>query len=81
MFVVVLIAGEGCDFMPDNTPIDPGLCRFCQHMQRTTTRRGSVFYLCLLARVDTRFRKYPPLPVQHCPGYTPQAHSSSTEQG
>jgi hypothetical protein len=66
--------------MPDKAPIDPGLCRFCQHMQRTTTKRGSVFYLCLLARIDARFRKYPALPVVSCQGYTPQAHRGSTGQ-
>lgn len=48
---------------------DPGLCRTCQHVKRSETRRGSVFWLCTLALVDTAFQKYPPLPVVRCHGY------------
>ncbi len=50
----------------------PGLCQSCQHVKRTETKRGSVFYMCLLARTDTTLRKYPPLPVTRCHGYRPQ---------
>lgn len=49
----------------------PGLCATCQHMKRTVTKRGSVFYLCLRSQSDASFRKYPPLPVVHCRGYAP----------
>ena len=51
----------------------PGLCAACQHMERTETRRGSVFYRCLRAQTDLSFPKYPPLPVRQCRGYQPQA--------
>ena len=58
---------------------DPGLCGTCQHVKRTTTRRGSVFYLCLLSRTDPSFRQYPPLPVRQCPGYVPQPAGTPPE--
>lgn len=51
----------------------PGLCATCQHMERTESRRGSVFYRCLRAQTDASFRKYPPLPVRQCRGYQPHA--------
>lgn len=51
---------------------EPGLCLTCQHVKRTETRRGSVFYLCILAQSDARLRKYPPLPVRQCHGYRPR---------
>ena len=54
----------------DNT-INPGLCRTCQHVKRSETHRGSVFWLCTFAFVDTSFRKYPSLPVMHCRAYQP----------
>jgi hypothetical protein len=59
--------------MANNTPPYPGLCATCQHMERTETRRGSVFYRCLRAQTDPSFPKYPPLPVWQCRGYQPQA--------
>jgi hypothetical protein len=57
--------------MPDNATLHPGLCATCQHVKRTETRRGSVFYLCLQAQTDPSLRKYPPLPVRQCHGYQP----------
>lgn len=38
-------------------------------MRSTATRRGSVFFRCARAEDDARFVRYPPLPVQSCPGY------------
>lgn len=46
-----------------------GLCADCAHHRITGNRRGSRFYMCGLAKTDTRFRRYPPLPVVSCPGY------------
>ncbi len=46
-----------------------GLCESCLHMRRITSDRGSVFYLCKLSAVDSRFPKYPRLPVLSCAGY------------
>jgi hypothetical protein len=51
--------------------VEPGLCGTCEHVKRTETKRGSVFYMCLLASTDAAFRKYPPLPVRRCHGYHP----------
>jgi GNAT superfamily N-acetyltransferase len=36
--------------------------------------RGSVFYRCLLSASDSRFPKYPRLPVVSCLGYRPGDH-------
>jgi hypothetical protein len=55
------------------TTLPPGLCETCQHSKRTETKRGSVFYRCLLAQTNPLFAKYPPLPVVHCDGYQPTA--------
>jgi hypothetical protein len=46
-----------------------GLCATCGHMRRVTSDRGSQFYFCELSKVDTRFPKYPRLPVLECAGY------------
>ncbi|MEO8602048.1 MAG: hypothetical protein ABI629_05675 [bacterium] len=46
-----------------------GLCAECRHVRRIRSGRGSTFLLCGLAATDPRFRRYPPLPVLHCPGY------------
>jgi hypothetical protein len=51
-------------------------------MRRMESDRGSVFYLCWLSASDTRFAKYPRLPVLECAGYQsltagePEAHRS-----
>jgi hypothetical protein len=57
---------------------DPGLCGRCAHVQRVTSARGSTFYLCRLSFVDSRFARYPALPVLACSGFTP---ASGQEQG
>ena len=53
-----------------------GLCASCVHMRRVESDRGSVFFLCQLALTDSRFRKYPPLPVLSCSGYQERSVSS-----
>jgi hypothetical protein len=57
----------------------PGLCATCQHVKRTATKRGSVFYLCLRSQTDASFRKYPPLPVVQCRGYEQQEDDSAAK--
>jgi hypothetical protein len=47
-----------------------GLCASCRHAKRITSSKGSEFLLCGLSEADDRFRKYPPLPVLSCVGYT-----------
>ena len=44
----------------------PGLCEDCIHARRIESDRGSVFFLCQLALTDSRFKKYPRLPVLSC---------------
>ena len=49
--------------------VNPGLCASCSHAEVVTSARKSVFSLCRLSFEDSRFPKYPPLPVIACPGY------------
>ncbi len=37
--------------------------------------RGSAFSLCLLAKTDPRFPKYPRLPVVECAGFEPRGEA------
>ena len=61
-----------------NIPNDEiGLCRACRHVRIVNSTRGSTFYLCRLAEHDSRFPKYPRLPVLACAGYEPTAESRS----
>ena len=46
-----------------------GLCASCGRARRLTSAKGSVFYMCGLAKTDPGYREYPPLPVRDCPGY------------
>jgi hypothetical protein len=56
-------------------PARPGLCQDCSHARRIESDRGSVFFLCQLALTDSRFKKYPRLPVLSCLGYGPKTES------
>ncbi len=51
---------------------DPGLCQNCQHARCIESDRGSVFFRCELSFEDSRFAKYPRLPVFVCSGYRPK---------
>jgi len=55
---------------------DPGLCRNCQHARRMESDRGSIFLMCKLSFEDSRFAKYPRLPVLVCSGYRPSQRCS-----
>jgi hypothetical protein len=46
-----------------------GLCADCLHARMVESDRGSVFWRCELAATDSRFPKYPRLPVIQCSGY------------
>lgn len=50
------------------TSPDPGLCGDCG-FARVIDGERSTFHLCERALTDSRFRKYPALPVWSCPGY------------
>ena len=53
-------------------PPPAGLCDRCRHQKIIRNTRGSSFSLCLRAREDDRYPKYPPLPVRQCSGYEPR---------
>jgi len=46
-----------------------GLCSMCEHVRRVESGKGATFWLCDLSKSDSRFRKYPPLPVSRCAGF------------
>jgi len=48
-----------------------GLCETCRHAKENRNDRGSVFLYCRKSETDSRFPKYPPLPVIRCPGHEP----------
>ena len=54
-----------------------GLCDSCVHQQLVRTGRGSTFSLCRRSKTDSRYPKYPRLPVERCPGYEPSAAVTS----
>ena len=53
--------------MPEVT--NPGLCGACRHGRQTGNLRGSSFWLCERSKTDSRFVRYPALPVLACPGF------------
>ena len=57
-------------------PPDAGLCETCQHMRLIRSDKGSVFQQCQLSFDDTRFPKYPRLPVLECSGWMPSSGSN-----
>jgi len=68
--------------LPAEQPIvtsNPGLCGACVHGLRIASDRGSVFWQCQLSFSDSRFVKYPRLPVVECSGYKrkPEADRNS----
>jgi hypothetical protein len=54
-----------------------GLCEDCRHVEAVTTSRGVSFFLCRLSFEDSRFPKYPTLPVRICSGYAPRQPSET----
>ncbi|MEQ8786728.1 MAG: hypothetical protein RIC55_10540 [Pirellulaceae bacterium] len=45
------------------------LCQRCQFKREIVSGKGSRFLMCLLAKSDRRFAKYPPQPIARCEGY------------
>lgn len=41
----------------------------CVHSRTISNRKGSVFYLCRLAKTDPKYSRYPRLPVLDCDGF------------
>jgi hypothetical protein len=48
-----------------------GLCANCTQARTIRSAKGSEFWLCEQSKTDPRFKKYPPLPVLHCTGFSP----------
>jgi hypothetical protein len=46
-----------------------GLCGSCTHAIVRPTNRGTVYLRCGLAATDSRFPRYPRLPVLRCEGH------------
>ncbi|HTU35144.1 MAG TPA: hypothetical protein VMF66_15180 [Candidatus Acidoferrum sp.] len=46
-----------------------GLCANCVHARQIRSDRGAIFWMCGLSATDSRFPKYPRLPVLACAGY------------
>ena len=46
-----------------------GLCERCAFVRVVENKRGSIFHLCERSLEDSRYAKYPPLPVLACPGF------------
>jgi hypothetical protein len=61
--------------------VRPGLCEDCTQARRIESDRGSVFFLCQLSLIDSRFKKYPRLPVLSCAGYERDASRQSSVAG
>jgi hypothetical protein len=49
-----------------------GLCADCQFARMIRSDRGIAFYQCGKSFADSRYSKYPRLPVRACPGYEPE---------
>ncbi len=57
-----------------------GLCSVCTNMRPVKGGGDSTFYLCELALTDSRFRKYPGLPVARCEGFRGTADEEPLER-
>jgi hypothetical protein len=53
-----------------------GLCSTCRHCRIVKSVRAA-FYLCERSFVDSRYRKYPPLPVTRCEGHEPRSEDDT----
>lgn len=50
--------------------VPAGLCELCTHSERIQGRIRA-YRLCRLSRIDSRYARYPPLPVLSCAGFAP----------
>ena len=57
---------------PASGGVHAGLCDSCVHQQIVRTTRGSAFSLCLRSRSDSRYPRYPRIPVLACAGHDPR---------
>lgn len=57
-----------------------GQCADCRFARTQPSARGSRFWRCRRAEWDSRLRRYPPLPVQGCPGFERPGRSRARPQ-
>lgn len=50
-------------------PPATGLCGTCRHSRRVVSGKGSTFLLCRRSKTDSRYPRYPRLPVAECLGW------------
>ncbi len=62
-------AGSGGERAGRPAGPEPGLCRACRFRREVITGKGSRFILCERSRTDSRFPRYPELPVLTCRGF------------
>lgn len=62
---------------PNDIRNSAGLCGHCTHALVRQTRRGTAYLRCALVAADSRYPKYPRLPVSRCDGYE---HEEDTVQ-
>lgn len=55
-----------------------GLCATCRYETAIRNDRGSTFHLCERSKTDTRFPRYPRLPVIACIGYHERSCTASS---
>ena len=60
---------SGASGPPEAIAATAGLCAGCLHAKLVVSGRGSRFVLCERSRTDTRFPRYPNLPVISCTGF------------
>lgn len=46
-----------------------GLCLACVHAKRLTSKSGATLFQCSLSAADSKFAKFPRLPMRSCAGY------------
>ncbi len=55
-----------------------GLCPSCVHARRIRSALGSDFLMCARSKDDSRYPKYPRLPVTSCPGFEERIGGAQT---
>jgi mannose-6-phosphate isomerase-like protein (cupin superfamily) len=69
LVVISNCGGPGDKYLVDSVT---GLCATCRYQRVIRSDRGSVFHQCQRSASDSRYPKYPRLPVETCDGHEPQ---------
>lgn len=60
--------------------VEPGLCAGCGWAQAIESAKGSRFLRCGRSDADSRFPRYPPLPVRTCEGFERRGEASQSQE-